>query len=259
MTSEVNLNSDLGESFGPWKMGADGEMLTIVRSANVACGYHASDPMVMAETVRLSVKNGVSIGAHPGFPDLQGFGRRVMRFSNAEIEMMIAYQIGALAGVAAANGGKVTHVKPHGMMSNMAAEDEGWATAIARATKAVDRDLIFLAQANTELSKAGNKAGLRTAEEVFADRTYTDAGLLTPRREPNAMIHDTRQAVEHVKRMIAEQAVFSLSGKRIPCRVDSICVHGDEPTAVATARGVREGLEASQIRIVTLPGLRRLQ
>jgi UPF0271 protein len=259
MTHEVNLNSDLGESFGPWKMGSDGEMLAIVRSANVACGFHASDPTVMAETVRLSVKNGVSIGAHPGFPDLQGFGRRVMQFTNAEIEMMIAYQIGALAGVAASVGGRVTHVKPHGMMSNMACEDDSMATAIARAAKAVDPGLIFLAVANTALSKAGHNAGLRVAEEVFADRTYTDAGLLTPRRAPNAMIHDTAQAVEHVKRMIAEQALVSLSGKRIPCQVDSICVHGDGPTAVATARGVREGLEASQIRIVTLPELRRLQ
>jgi UPF0271 protein len=258
MTSEVNLNSDLGESFGPWKMGDDGAMLAIVRSANVACGFHASDPMVMAETVRLAVQNGVSIGAHPGFPDLQGFGRRVMRFTNAEIEMMIAYQIGALMAVAAANGGRVTHVKPHGMMSNMAAEDESMALAIARATKAVDPGLIFLAQANTALSAAGRKAGLRVAEEVFADRTYTDAGLLTPRREPDAMIKDPARAVEHVRRMFAEQAVFSLSGKRIPCQVDSICVHGDEPTAVATARGVREGLEAAQIRIVPLPELRRL-
>ena len=171
----------------------------------------------------------------------------------------LAYQIGALIGVAAANGGKVTHVKPHGMMANMAAEDEAMAMAIARAAKAVDRDLIFLAQANTALCTAGFKAGLRTAEEVFADRTYTDAGLLTPRREPNAMIHDTQQAVEHVRRMIAEQAVFSVSGKRIPCRVDSICVHSDEPTAVTTARGVREGLEAAQVRIIALPELRRLQ
>ena len=182
-----------------------------------------------------------------------------MQFTNAEIEMMIAYQIGALAGVAAAVGGTVTHVKPHGMMSNMACEDDSMAAAIARATKAVDPGLIFLAVANTALSRAARKAGLRVAEEVFADRTYTDAGLLTPRREPNAMIHDTVQAVEHVKRMIAEQALFSLSGKRIPCQVDSICVHGDGPTAVATARGVREGLEASQIRIVTLPELQRLQ
>jgi UPF0271 protein len=259
MADEINLNSDLGESFGPWRMGSDGEMLAIVRSANVACGFHASDPTVMAETVRLAVENGVSIGAHPGFPDLQGFGRRVMRFTNAEIETMTAYQIGALIAIAALGGGKVTHVKPHGMMSNMAAEDESMAAALARATKAVDAGLIFLAQANTALSVAGRKAGLRVAEEVFADRTYTDQGLLTPRREPNAMIKDARQSVEHVRRMIEEQAVFSLSGKRIPCQVDSICVHSDEPTAVATAREVRRGLEASRIRIVTLPEMRRLQ
>ncbi|MGH6931254.1 MAG: LamB/YcsF family protein [Dongiaceae bacterium] len=259
MVTEVNLNSDLGESFGLWRMGSDSEMLAIVRSANVACGFHASDPTVMAETVRLAVKNGVSIGAHPGFPDLQGFGRRHMQFSNAEIEMMTAYQIGALIAVAAVNGGKVTHVKPHGMMSNMAAEDESMAAAITRATKAIDRDLIFLAQANTALSVAGRKVGLRVAEEVFADRTYTDQGLLTPRREPNAMIKDAQASVEHVKRMIEAQAVFSLSGKRIPCQVDSICVHGDEPTAVATAREVRRGLEASQIRIVALPEMQRLQ
>src|SRR5262245_55027156 len=214
MSNEVNPNSDLGESFGPWKMGADGEMLTIVRSANVACGYHASDPTVMAETVRLAVKNGVSIGAHPGFPDLQGFGRRVMRFTNAELAMTIADQIGALIGVAAASGGKAPQVKPHGIMASMAAQDQSLATPRARAAKAVDRDLSFLAQSNTALSTAGHKAGLRTAEEVFADRTYADAGLLTPRREPNAMIHDTQQAVEHVRRMIGEQAVFSVSGKR---------------------------------------------
>ena len=259
MTHEVNLNSDLGESFGPWKMGSDGEMLAIVRSANVACGFHASDPMVMAETAQLAVKNGVSIGAHPGFPDLQGFGRRVMRFSNAEIEKMIAYQIGALVGVAATVGGKVTHVKPHGMMSNMAAEDESMATAIARATKAIDPGLIFLAQANTELSKAGRKAGLRVAEEVFADRTYTDKGIQTPRKEANSMIKDPAQAVAHVRRMVDEQAIYSTSGKRIPCQVDSICVHGDGPTAVTVSKAVREGLEAAGIRIVTLPELPSLK
>jgi UPF0271 protein len=259
MTSEVNLNSDLGESFGPWKMGSDGEMLAIVRSANVACGFHASDPTVMAETVRLAVENGVSIGAHPGFPDLQGFGRRIMRFSNAEIEMMVAYQIGALAGVAAANGGKVTHVKAHGMMSNMAAEDESMATAIARASKAVDRDLIFLAQANTALSRAGRKTGLRVAEEVFADRTYTDTGMLTPRKEPNSMIKDPAQAVAHVRRMVDEQAIYSTSGKRIPCQVDSICVHGDGPTAVTVSKAVREGLEAAGIRIVPLTEMPNLK
>ncbi|MBL8673430.1 MAG: 5-oxoprolinase subunit PxpA [Rhodospirillales bacterium] len=258
MSSEVNINADLGESFGAWKMGNDPDLLKVVVSANVACGFHASDPSVMAETVRLSVKNGVSVGAHPGFPDLQGFGRRVMRFSEAEIEAMIAYQIGALAGIAAANGGKVTHVKPHGMMGNMSAEDAGMAAAIARASKAVDPSLIFLAQANTEQSKAARKAGLRVAEEVFADRTYTDAGLLTPRSLPNAMIHDADQALASVRRMVAEQAVFSTSGKRIPCQVDSICVHGDGPHAVETARAVRSGLEATQIRVLPLPAMARM-
>jgi len=259
MATEVNINSDLGESFGPWKMGSDEEVLKIVRSANVACGFHAGDPMVMARTVGLCVTNGVSIGAHPGFPDLQGFGRRVMRFSNAEIEMIIAYQVGALMAIAAANGGKVTHVKPHGMMANMSAEDEDLSMAMARAIKAVDRDLIFLAQAVTPQVTAARKVGLRAAEEVFADRTYTDKGILTPRKEPNAMIHDAQESLRSVKRMIEEQAIFSTSGKKIPCQIDSVCVHGDEPTAVVTARTVRDGLAASQIRIVTLPELGRVR
>jgi UPF0271 protein len=259
MATEININSDLGESFGPWKMGNDPEVLKIVRSANIACGFHAGDPMVMAKTVKLSIENGVSIGAHPGFPDLQGFGRRVMRFTNAEIEMIIAYQVGALMAIAAMHGARVTHVKPHGMLGNMSAEDEDLSLAIARAIKAVDRDLIFLAQAVTAQGTAARKVGLRAAEEVFADRTYTDAGLLTPRREPNAMIHDPQESLRSVKRMIEEQAIFSTSGKKVPCQIDSVCVHGDGPTAVTTARTVRNGLEASQIRIVPLPELRSMQ
>jgi UPF0271 protein len=258
MASEVNINSDLGESFGPWKMGNDTEVLKIVRSANVACGFHAGDPSVMASTVKLCLDNGVSIGAHPGFQDLQGFGRRVIRMTEAEIEHAMAYQIGALMGVAALHGGKVTHVKPHGMMANMSAEDEGLSAAIARAICAVDRDMIFLAQAVTAQIPAARKAGLRVAEEVFADRTYTDSGLLTPRKEKNSMIHDADASVAHVKRMIEEQAIFSTSGKKVPSRVDSVCVHGDGPTAVATARAVRAGLEASQIRIVPLTELRAM-
>ena len=259
MASEININSDLGESFGPWKMGNDPDVLKVVRSANIACGFHAGDPMVMAKTVKLSIENGVSIGAHPGFPDLQGFGRRVLRFTNAEIEMIIAYQVGALMAIAAMQGARVTHVKPHGMLGNMSAEDEDLSMAMARAIKAVDRDLIFLAQAVTPQVTAARKVGLRAAEEVFADRTYTDKGILTPRREPNAMIHDPQESLRSVKRMIEAQAIFSTSGKRIPCQVDSVCVHGDEPTAVVTARTVRDGLAASQVRIVTLPELRSMQ
>jgi UPF0271 protein len=203
--------------------------------------------------VKLCTQNGVSIGAHPGFADLQGFGRRVIHLSTKELEANIAYQLGALQAIAALFGTKVTHIKPHGMMGNMSAESAEMSEAIARATKAVDRDMIFLCQANTEQGKAARKLGLRAAEEVFADRTYTDKGHLTPRKEANSMIKDPAQAVAHVRRMVDEQAIYSTSGKRIPCRVDSICVHGDGPTAIPVSKAVREGLEAAGIRIVTLP------
>lgn len=253
MARSINLNSDLGESFGAWPMGNDAAMLSIVKSANVACGFHAGDPTVMTETVKLAREKGVSIGAHPSFPDLQGFGRRQMKLSAAELEALIAYQTGALMGVAAAQGHKVTHVKPHGALSNMASVDASMADAIARAIKAVDPKLIFLATAGSEMAKAGRKHGLVTAQEIFADRTYGDDGNLTPRSQPHAMIHDAQQAVAHVRRMVEEQAIFSLSGKKIPTSVDSICVHGDEESAVAVARAVREGLEQAQIRVVPLP------
>ncbi len=253
MANTINLNSDLGESFGAWKMGNDAAMLGIVKSANVACGFHGGDPTVMRETVKLARANGVSIGAHPSFPDLQGFGRRQMKLGPAEVEALIAYQTGALMGIAAAEGVRVTHVKPHGALSNMASVEPDLATAIARAIKAVDPTLIFLATAQSQMSKAGRKLGLPVAEEVFADRTYGDDGNLTPRSKPHAMIHDARQSLDHVRRMVEEQAIFSLSGKRIPTPIDSICVHGDEETAVSVARAVRDGLEAAQIRILPLP------
>ena len=255
----VNINSDLGESFGPWVMGNDSEVLKIVTSANVACGFHASDPVVMVDTVKLCQQNGVSIGAHPGFADLQGFGRRVINLSVKELEANIAYQLGALQAIAALHGGKVTHLKVHGMMGNMSAESAEMSEAICRAAKVVDRNLIILAQANTEQGTAARKLGLRVAEEVFADRTYTDAGFLTPRKEANSMIKDAAQAVAHVRRMVDEQAIYSTSGKRIPCQVDSICVHGDGPTAVTVSTAVRKGLEAAGIRIVTLPEMPSLR
>ena len=255
----VNINSDLGESFGPWVMGNDVEVLKIVKSANVACGFHASDPVVMVETVKLCKDNGVSVGAHPGFADLQGFGRRVINLTPKELEANIAYQLGALQAIAALHGLKVTHIKPHGMMGNMSAESQEMSEVIARATKAIDRDIIFLCQANTEQGKAARKFGLRAAEEVFADRTYTDTGFLTPRKEANSLIKDPQAALANVRRMVDEQAIYSTSGKRIPCQVDSICVHGDGPTAIQVSRTVREGLEAAGIRIVPLPDLPTLK
>jgi UPF0271 protein len=209
--------------------------------------------------VRLAKEKGVSIGAHPSFPDLQGFGRRQMRLDEAEIEALIAYQVGALSGVAAGQGMKVTHVKPHGALSNMASVEAGMAQAIARAIKAVDRELIFLATAGSQMSKAGRDQGLRVAQEIFADRSYDDAGNLTKRGHPQAMIHDPAQALAHVKRMVEEQAIFSLSGKKIPTDIHSICVHGDGAAAVAVAGAVRDGLRASQIRLVPLPQMTALQ
>ncbi|MBV8394380.1 MAG: 5-oxoprolinase subunit PxpA [Alphaproteobacteria bacterium] len=255
----VNINSDLGESFGPWVMGNDAEILKIVRSANVACGFHASDPVVMVDTVKMCAENGVSIGAHPGFADLQGFGRRVINLTPKELEANIAYQLGALQAIAALHGKKVTHIKPHGMMGNMSAESQEMSEVIARATKTIDRDIIFLCQANTEQGKAARKFGLRAAEEVFADRTYTDQGFLTPRKMPNAMVKDPAQALANVRRMVDEQAIYSTSGKRIPCQVDSICVHGDGPTAIPVAKMVRDGLEAAGIKVVPLDEMPNLK
>lgn len=252
---KVNLNSDLGESFGAWNMGDDAAMLAVVTTANVACGFHAGDWSVMQTTVAEAVKNGVSIGAHPSYPDLQGFGRRPMTMDAREVEALMAYQIGALMGVAATKGAKVTHVKPHGAINNRAAVDVDLAIAIARGIKGVSKDLIFLAPAGSAMIEAGRKANLPVAQEVFADRNYDDKGNLVPRGQPNAMVHDHDEALSNVLRMVQEKAIVSVSGKRIPCAVDSICVHGDSPGAVAMARHIRAGLEKAGVGIVTLPAM----
>ena len=187
-TLNINLNADLGESFGAWTMGDDRALLGIVGSANVACGFHAGDPLVMTETVRLAREAGVSIGAHPAFPDLQGFGRRAMRLSARELGAVVTYQVGALIGVAQAQGLRVTHVKPHGAMNNLACEDAAMAATIAGAVKAIDTRLILLAPALSQLAVAGRAAGLRVADEIFADRAYTDEGNLVPRGQPGAVL-----------------------------------------------------------------------
>lgn len=250
---KVNLNSDLGESFGAWNMGDDAAMLSVVTSANVACGFHAGDWVVMQNTVAEAVKNGVSIGAHPSYPDLQGFGRRPMTMSNKEVEALIAYQVGALMGVAATRGAKVTHVKPHGAINNKAAVDADLAAAIARGIAGVSKDLIFLAPAGSAMVEAAAKVNLPVAQEVFADRNYDDEGNLVPRGQPNAMVHDNDEALNNVLRMVQERAIVSVNGKRIPCNVDSICVHGDSAGAVSMARHIRAGLEKAGVKIVTLP------
>lgn len=249
----INLNADLGESFGAWTMGDDAALLQVIGSANIACGFHAGDPVVMRETVRLAVANGVSLGAHPAFPDLQGFGRRVMQLSPQELEATILYQVGALQAMAAAEGSRVSHVKPHGALNNMACADEAMATTVARAVKALDRELILLAPAHSALERAGEAAGLRVAREVFADRSYQPDGQLTPRSQPGAVLHGAQDCVQHVLRMLEAGGIVTADGQRLPTRIDSICVHGDGPGAVEAARAIRDALEAAGHRLVTLP------
>lgn len=251
----VNLNADLGESFGAWKMGEDDALLQVVRSANIACGFHAGDPAVMRHTVRTALAAGVSLGAHPAYPDLQGFGRRPMKIAPAELEAMILYQVGALMGIAAAEGGRVTHVKPHGALNNQACEDAALAATVAHAVKAIDPELILLAPVRSELYRAGERAGLRVAGEIFADRAYTDAGTLVPRGRPGAMIDDHDKLVAHVLRMLEADGVIAQSGKFLPAPIDSICVHGDRPGAAASARMLRAALESKGWTVAPLPAL----
>jgi len=248
----INLNADLGESFGAYTIGNDEKLLSTIKSANVACGFHASDPVVMQKTVSLALKNGVSIGAHPGFPDLQGFGRRKIHMALDDVYAMITYQIGSLMGVAASQNAKVTHVKPHGALNNMACEDADLAGAIARAVKDVDKDLIFMAPALSELCAAGKKAGLRVAEEIFADRAYTDAGTLVSRQIEGAVIHDAQVCLNHVMKMVEESALISINGKTLKTDIHSICVHGDTPQACDTAAHVLKGLEDSGVTVAPL-------
>jgi UPF0271 protein len=249
---DINLNADLGESFGPWKMGDDALMLGIVGSANIACGFHAGDPLIMRRTLHAAHKAGVSIGAHVAFPDLQGFGRRPMHLAPDELEAAILYQIAALAGLAQVEGARVTHVKPHGALSNMACEDAALAERVARAVRRFDRDLVLLAPACSALASAGERAGLAVALEVFADRTYTDAGHLVARREPGAVIATAAECATHVLGMLEAGGIVSRTGKRLPTPFHSICVHGDSAHAVATARTVRDALAHAGYRLQPL-------
>ena len=254
-TKKLNLNSDLGESFGAWVMAGDAAMLGIVNSANVACGYHAGDPLVMIQTVERAKKNGVSIGAHPSFPDLQGFGRRRMDIPAPELEAMLIYQIGALDACARAQGSKVTHVKPHGALSNIASADRKVADAVARAVHRLDSSLILLAPAASQMVLAGKEIGLKIVEEIFADRAYLDDGNLVPRSQPGAMIHGAEASLAHVLRMVEESALISINGKRIPVNPQSICVHGDNAEAVTVAQAIRDGLTKAGYTLVTIPEL----
>jgi UPF0271 protein len=246
---KIDLNSDLGEGYGTYRCGDDDAMLAIVTSANIACGLHAGDPEIMAQSFKRARELGVAVGAHPGFPDLWGFGRRNIPFTIGEIERLVAYQVGAAQAVAAYAGHKVTYVKAHGALGNLAGANEDAAMAVSRAVKAVDSSLVVLGIALSEQIKAAKRVGLAVVAEVFADRGYTDHGHLVPRGQPGAMIDDPTEAASRALVMVQEGAIITATGKQLKTSIDSICVHGDSPHATETALRVRKALEAAGITI----------
>jgi 5-oxoprolinase (ATP-hydrolysing) subunit A len=248
----IDLNADVGESFGAYSLGQDADLIPLITSANIACGFHAGDPSVMRATVALAKQHGVSVGAHPGFHDLVGFGRREIRATPREIEDAVAYQIGALAGIAGAQGVRLQHVKAHGALYNMAVREAALADAIARATAAVDPSLVLLGLPGSELLAAGQRAGLRTAAEGFADRGYEPDGTLVPRSQPGAVIEQVVAVVNRAVVMARDRVVTASDGTRVHLDVDTICVHGDTPGAAALARHIREALLKIGIEVKAL-------
>jgi 5-oxoprolinase (ATP-hydrolysing) subunit A len=251
----IDINADLGESFGAYTIGHDAGLMHAITSANVAAGFHAGDPSVLRDTIRLAKARGVAVGAHPGFPDLVGFGRRELNATPREIEDLVLYQIAAVQGVAAAEGVTVQHVKPHGALFNMAVRNADLAAAIARAVAAIDRSLILFGLPGSEILRAGRAAGLRVAAEVFADRAYEPDGSLMSRRKPGSVIHDPAAVVARAVKMVTGRSVIASDGSVVPLEADTICVHGDTPGSDALAGSLRAGLEAAgvTVRAVGLP------
>lgn len=254
MTLRVDLNADMGESFGAWTMGDDAALLDVVTSANIACGFHAGEPDVMAATMALAAEKGVGIGAHPGFRDLAGFGRYRMHLPPASLANDIRYQLGAAQGVARAVGGEVRHLKLHGALANMCSEDAELARACYDAALSVAPDLTIMVIAGTAQQQAAQVLGCNWVGEIFADRAYNDDATLVDRRLPGAVIHDPDEAAARVLRMVREGAIVAASGKRIPARIDTVCLHGDTPAAVGIARAVRAHLEAAGVTVARFPG-----
>ena len=248
----VDLNCDLGESFGVYAIGNDESVMPHITSANVACGFHAGDPSVMRSTVRLAGRFGVRVGAHPGFPDLVGFGRRELRAMPQEVEDLVLYQVAALAGIVAAEGGRLQHVKPHGALYNMAARDRTLADAVARAVAAVDRGLLLVGLSGSCLLDAGLSIGLEVASEAFVDRAYDATGALLARSLPGAVVGDPDVVVERSLEMVREGAVVATTGEPVSLRADTLCIHGDTAGAASLAAAVRTGLEAAGVRVVPL-------
>ena len=254
MNQTVDLNADMGESYGPWTMGDDLALLDIVTSANVACGFHAGDPDVMATTMCAAAKRDVGIGAHPGFADLQGFGRQRMTMPAESLGNMVQYQLGAALAVAQANGTTVRHLKLHGAMANMAAEDKAMALTCYRAALLVAPDIIIMVLAGTAQQAAAKELGCHAACEIFADRAYNDDATLVDRKLPGAVIHDPELAGRRMVEMMQAGAIITESGKHIPTRIDTICLHGDTPEAVDIAKSTRRALEANGITVAKFSG-----
>ena len=247
---QIDLNADLGESFGPWKKGSDEQMLTIVTSANIACGFHAGDPLEMRKTVRTCLQNGVGIGAHPGYADLLGFGRReITGIAPDEMKASVIYQIGALQAIAAAENTAVTHVKMHGALANMASRDRALAETVISAVQEVDRSLIIVAIASTCLQRVAADLGAPHVGEIFADRAYNDDGTLASRSEPDAMIRDPETCADNILRTVETGALTARSGAKVPVDAGTVCVHGDNPEAVAIASAVRNRLDQAGIEV----------
>jgi UPF0271 protein len=249
MITTLDINCDLGEGFGPYRMGDDAALMRVISSANVACGFHAGDPLIMVETVARAQTHGVDIGAHVGFPDLQGFGRRVMHLDSAELRALTWYQLGALAGVAQATGQRLRHVTFHGALGNMCFADGALADTVMQAVHAFDRTLTVIAPPMTEMERAAEQAGLPVARVVFADRAYDDRGLLVSRKLPGAVIKEPVAVTQRVLQMVEDQAITSQSGKRMAVAIDSVLVHGDTPGAVSLATELRDRLERAGVQI----------
>ncbi|HHT20557.1 MAG TPA: 5-oxoprolinase subunit PxpA [Tissierellia bacterium] len=252
MSNFVDLNSDMGEGFGAYTMGLDSNLLDFVTSANIACGWHAGDGLIMDRTVEEAITKGVGVGAHPGYPDLLAFGRRKIDITDKEARAYMLYQVGALSAFAKAHGGKLQHMKLHGAFYNTACVDETLAGAIVDALYEFDPEIIVMALSGSVLLDLAEKKGMKVAHEVFADRGYNEDATLVNRKLPGAMIHDPKQAIERVKRMVLENKVETVTGSVIPIKADSICVHGDNPEAVAFVETIRRELEHSGIQVKPL-------
>ena len=249
MATRVDLNADMGESFGPWVIGHDADLLDTITSANIACGFHAGDPDVMARTMALALKNGVGLGCHPGFDDLRGFGRRRLNMSAAELTNMLTYQLGASQAMARAAGGEIRHFKLHGALSNMCSEDKDMALTCYRAVQAIAPELRIMVLVETAQQEAVRELGAPWVGEIFADRAYNDDATLVDRALPGAVIHDASLAGPRIADMVRQGAIITANGKRIPAKIDTICLHGDTPEAVDLAASVRTSLEADGVSV----------